>query len=58
MVKYQNSAKLSPRVPLAKAQYFGLDNVLPDKAKYNQRQRFWPLEFVNEMLRASRLPIM
>ena len=25
---------------------------------YNQRQRFWHLEFVNERLKASRLPML
>ena len=32
--------------------WFWLTNV------YNQRQRFWQLEFVNQRLRASRLPML
>ena len=28
------------------------------RMEYNQRQRFWQLEFVNQRLRASRLPML
>ena len=65
--KQNNIHPTSTFTPVRSADSSVRDCVVPEmqtvedilgKPVYNQRQRFWQLEFVNVRLRASRLPIL